>query len=984
MAGQAEASYSTSTSTSTSTAGSSPYDVFLNFRGEDTRKNFTGHLYRALKREGVNVFMDSYKLWEGEELGTTLVKAIQRSKVSIPVFSKGYANSNWCLTELAQMLYCRRHYGQIILPIFFDVDPSDVRHQTGCFKKVFLKHQRNFAPHVVDSWKEALREVGNLKGWVLKEVENGDESKLVELLVERVLKETCIHNVFSMSDVNYCIGLDSHLKNLLYLLNIGSKDVQFIGICGIGGIGKTTIAKALYNCIIESFDQKCFLEDIREEVLRHGLVYLQEKLIYSMSKRKVQGEILSVDRGKEWIKERLQIENVLLILDDVDHPSQLNALAIDLNWIGQGSRVIITTRDENILNMAKIDEGKIYRPKELGEGQSLQLFSLRAFRNVKPPEEYMELSRAIASYSGGLPLTLEVLGSYLSYVRSKEMWESIIQQLRENAPREVYESLKISYDNLGDYEKAIFLDAACFFIGWEKKTVISIWEACGFYPKSAIHRLINRNLIKFESNEDGGCYLRMQDQLRDMGREIVSKESFREPGKRSRLWSHDNVLEILEGNKGTDRVEGIDIPSDLLIPLTGENFERMSNLRFLNINPKSFMVDFSCLPSALKWFRWNTCTLDILPTNFYHKRLVHLDLSFSTIKQAWNIRPQDENKFQNLKVLNLSNCGYRSKSPNFSWFPCLERLDLGYCRSLDKLDESLGQLSKLKSLILESCDSLEELPESICDLKSLVELQLSNVAKIKELPDGVGLLENLEVLDVSHFYLLVRLPDLSRLKILRRLSVDSCEKLEEIQGLEGVRSFEDLDATQCCNLTNTPRKIHGQGRLSPECTQELIYSLNANDGICKKGLSLVLCIVFEFPPDLKHNLKFKQHQPQTIYFDILASIRRNDKTARCRHTLRIEDVEYTTRTNIIYIHHLKGFNWFGIPLEGKDAIEILYIRQSKYLDDLIPNSRVKFWKLLFQKPDQKKPNVADFFNWSDVEASPSGNTGRSGRGDTEA
>ncbi|XP_042519551.1 probable disease resistance protein At5g66900 isoform X4 [Macadamia integrifolia] len=203
-------------------------------------------------------------------------------------------------------------------------------------------------------------------------------------------------------------------------------------------------------------------------------------------------------------------------------------------------------------------------------------------------------------------------------------------------------------------------------------------------------------------------------------------------------------------------------------------------------------------------------------------------------------------RFQNLKVLNLSNCGYLSKSPNFSWFPCLERLDLGYCRSLDKLDESLGQLSKLKSVILESCDSLEELPESICDLKSLVELQLSNVAKIKELPDGVGLLKKLEVLDASHFYLLVRLPDFSRLKKLRRLSVDSCEKLEEIQGLEGVRSFEDLDAIQCCNLTNSPRKIHGQGRLSPDCPQELIYSLNANDGICKKGLSLVLCIVIEF------------------------------------------------------------------------------------------------------------------------------------------
>ncbi|XP_042519552.1 disease resistance protein L6-like isoform X5 [Macadamia integrifolia] len=128
--------------------------------------------------------MDSYKLWEGEELGTTLVKAIQRSKVSIPVFSKGYANSKWCLTELAQMLCSRRHCGQIILPIFFDVDPSDVRHQSGCFKKVFRKHQRNFAPHVVENWKGALREVGNLKGWVLREVENGMNQSWLSFLLK--------------------------------------------------------------------------------------------------------------------------------------------------------------------------------------------------------------------------------------------------------------------------------------------------------------------------------------------------------------------------------------------------------------------------------------------------------------------------------------------------------------------------------------------------------------------------------------------------------------------------------------------------------------------------------------------------------------------------------------------------------------------------------------------------------------------------------
>ncbi|XP_043688594.1 disease resistance protein RPV1-like [Telopea speciosissima] len=735
MARQSEASSSSSSSYASSTAGSSTYNVFLSFRGEDTRKSFTGHLYRALNREQINVFMDSYKLWEGEEIGTTLVKAIQGSKVSIVVFSKGYADSKWCLKELVKILECHRSKDQIVLPIFFDVDPSDVRHQTGSFKEAFLEHEMNFDLHIVAQWRDALTVIGNLEGWVLNEIENGDESKLVELVVGRALRET--RNIL-LSDVKYRIGLDSRVNDLLSLLNIGSKDVRFIGICGIG---KTTIAKSLYYCINNSFCKSCFLPNIRKEVSApNGLVSLQEKLIYGISKRNVHSEILSVDSGKQFINRNLQGENVLLMLDDVDHRSQLNALAIDLNWLGRGSRVIITTRDEQILNVANIDKDKIYWPMQLDDDESLQLFSLHAFQKDKPFEEYRELSCAVANYSGGLPLTLEVLGSYLLDVRSKEVWESTIQEFREIPPKEVYERLKISYDNLeNDYQKAIFLDFACFFVGWEIENVISLWEACGFYPRSAIERLTKRSLLKFEYDEDGGCHLRMHDQIQYMGKQIVSKESFREPGKRTRLWSHDEILDVLEGNKGSRKIEGIVLPTSLPINLTCEHFEMMSNLRFLNINPKSFVGDFSHLPSALRWFKWNGCSWDNEATNFYHRRLVHLDLSFSEIKQVWNIWPQNENKrFQNLKVLNLSNCGYLSKSPNFSWFPCLEQLDLGYCRSLDKLDESLGQLTKLKSLILEFCDSLEGLPESIGDLKCLIELKLSNVTRMKELPDGVG------------------------------------------------------------------------------------------------------------------------------------------------------------------------------------------------------------------------------------------------------
>ncbi|KAJ4976681.1 hypothetical protein NE237_001787 [Protea cynaroides] len=160
-------------SSSASSYGPSNFDVFLNFRGEDTRNNFTSFLHRALKNSGIHVFIDNEKLWTGEAIGPALLRAIEGSKIMIPVFSMGYASSKWCLLELSQILHCHRSNGQMILPIFLDVEPSHVRHQTGSFEGPFRKHEKHFEPHIVKSWREALRVVGNLKGWVLKADANG-------------------------------------------------------------------------------------------------------------------------------------------------------------------------------------------------------------------------------------------------------------------------------------------------------------------------------------------------------------------------------------------------------------------------------------------------------------------------------------------------------------------------------------------------------------------------------------------------------------------------------------------------------------------------------------------------------------------------------------------------------------------------------------------------------------------------------------------
>ncbi|KAJ4976817.1 hypothetical protein NE237_001923 [Protea cynaroides] len=141
------------------------YDVFINFRGIDTRENFVCLLYDGLKRDEIHAFIDSEELWEGEEIRPTLLKAIQGSKISIPVFSEHYADSKYCLLELAQMWDCCLTQDQTILPIFIAVEPRDVRHQSGSFQGPFQVYQSNCA---VEDWKIALAKVGKIKGWHVK------------------------------------------------------------------------------------------------------------------------------------------------------------------------------------------------------------------------------------------------------------------------------------------------------------------------------------------------------------------------------------------------------------------------------------------------------------------------------------------------------------------------------------------------------------------------------------------------------------------------------------------------------------------------------------------------------------------------------------------------------------------------------------------------------------------------------------------------
>jgi hypothetical protein len=153
-------------SSSSSSTDRWTYEVFLSFRGKDTRPNFTAHLHKALDQKGINTFIDDEKLRIGEEISPALVGAIEGSRISIVVFSETYASSKWCLDELLKIVECKETKGQIVVPVFYKVDPSDVRHQKNSFEEALAKHEERFKDDIkLQRWKAALNQVANLSGW---------------------------------------------------------------------------------------------------------------------------------------------------------------------------------------------------------------------------------------------------------------------------------------------------------------------------------------------------------------------------------------------------------------------------------------------------------------------------------------------------------------------------------------------------------------------------------------------------------------------------------------------------------------------------------------------------------------------------------------------------------------------------------------------------------------------------------------------------
>ncbi|KAJ9672866.1 hypothetical protein PVL29_026212 [Vitis rotundifolia] len=743
------------TSSSTQKPSSSPaptgkfnFDVFLSFRGEDTRYNFTDHLFKNLKRMGINTFRDD-KLERGEEIAQELLGAIEGSRFSIIVFSERYADSKWCLDELTKIMECKREMDQIVLPVFYHVHPSDVRKQTGSFGKAFAKHGTTVDEEKVKRWRAAMTEASSLSGWhVIKDYEY--QLKYIEEILEVICKRLGPKQLHIDDDI---VGMDSRLEELKSLINSQLHDVRVVGIYGTGGIGKTMIAKFVYNEIQCEFNGASFLENVKESFKKGCQLQLQQKLLHGIMGQNI--ELSNIDDGINIIKNRLGSKKVLIVIDDMDSREQLDSLVGSRNWFGAGTTIIVTTRDQQLLRYYEADV--TYEVKKLNYEEAIQLFSKHAFKQNAPKEDYVKLSNCMVDYDWGLPLALKVLGSSL-YGMTIDEWKSASDKLKNNLMKEIYDVLRISFDMLDCSQKK------------EKTAFVSkILDRCNLYATWNIKVLYDKYLITFSNN-----MRQMHDLIQQMGWTIVHKECPGEPSKWSRLWDPNDIYDAFFRQKFT-----LEAFAEMK-----RVFSKMKKLRLLKVyysdhhslprkeNKMCLPKDFE-FPSNLRYLHWEG--LESLPSNFHAENLIAINLKSSNIKELWD----GDKCLAELKFLDLSNSQQLMKIPKFSSMTKLETLNLKSCTSFCNLHSSIGTFHQMKFL---------------------TKLNFSG-AGIKELPSSIGYLESLEFLDISYCLNFEKFPEIQgNMKCLKTLHLSNTA-IKELPGSIGC-----LEAIQTLYLYNTAIK----------------------------------------------------------------------------------------------------------------------------------------------------------------------------------
>nr|KAJ0225559.1 hypothetical protein LSAT_V11C100039980 [Lactuca sativa] len=304
------------------------------------------------------------------------------------------------------------------------------------------------------------------------------------------------------------IGIDNSIKVVTsWLKDASSNTIDILTILGMGGIGKTSLAKYVYVLHFHEFDTSSFIEGINRRCVEKskGPLDVQKELCDDISKSSsVQVHDDSI--YTLMIEHAIGRKKVILVLDDIGSLDQLDSL-LRSKGFHTGSKIIITTKDAWLTESYALFRKKI-KPKHA----------------IDPKDGYEDVSKKIVKYCEGHPMAIKVLGRSLHNRDAKEKNDSPINNV-----------LRISFDSLpSENDKELFKYIACIFVGMDRDVTVTILEACDIETRSGITKLIDRCLLSIGWNKElMNIELMMHQLVQEMGRFIVRKESLDKPWERS-------------------------------------------------------------------------------------------------------------------------------------------------------------------------------------------------------------------------------------------------------------------------------------------------------------------------------------------------------------------------------------------------------------------------------------------------------------------
>lgn len=823
------------------------YDVYIHhYRPEP--KIWASFLYRSLRDRGLSVFLDTEELQAGSDIKAQVEVAIRSALVHIPIFSKNYAKSVWCLNELVLMLKS----GAPILPVFWDVDPAEFCWCKGACGDAFREHESKgrYRKEQIEEWKTALHEVSKVRGWKLDE-NAGDKRRLLEEIVDTVIKVA--KERLPLAATEYKVGLHEAVeifdRKMAEFAQERQKNAKLVAIVGTGGSGKTTLAEHLFNVKRSSFDASCFLS-VRDASAMGRLRVLQEKLLKELLH--LDCAIYKKSHGREILTSRFATvrtsSRFLIVLDDIDHNDQVDDLLVK-DVLRTDSLIIITSRDSGLFRSRP--EAILYKMAPMHESHARKLFCMRAFHQCEPDQGFENLVDGFLRVCDGLPLLLKVCGALLCGKSDLNNWEFQLYRLSEVPNSDLEHKLQISYDALEKDEKLMllayegltesaqdaFLDICWLFDGWEWETVASIVGEVELETLSHIH-LVTRDIDKVRM-----CYAALK-----ISRKI---------SKGLRITTTEELSLVLEQNQNVEEIKAIwlmdnkvrfELPAEKLdqmhrslrilalgdwtvikstcnnrfeslrflqagnVPLLPFNIANLDQLRLLQ-NGSGQEMGFSTagtIPPTLR-------KLEMCQTHYYSG----LDLTSQVVINLQNLRslglkefvglfmlPDKFKLLSQLTRLDLTGCSLLKLPEALDQLSALEHLNLSYCRGLRKLPERLGELCCLTTLNLQFCTKLSQLPESFGMLDFLRILNLKGCRSLQTLPVSFGLLSSLEDLNLCGCTNLRFLPrNFDLLPSLRALNLKKCQNLLYLPYNIGNLPLISFKMKKCSKLQSLPSSM---------------------------------------------------------------------------------------------------------------------------------------------------------------------------------